>query len=42
MHDKETRAMVLIAKIDKSMKAPRHKRHSDCHVLVLEGKLVDE
>jgi quercetin dioxygenase-like cupin family protein len=41
MHNKKTGAMALIAKIEKSMKAPKHKHPSDCHVLVLKGKLVD-
>jgi quercetin dioxygenase-like cupin family protein len=42
MHDENTGAMALIAKTDKKMKADRHKHPSDCHVLVLEGKLVDQ
>ena len=42
MHNKQTGAMALIGKIEKSMKVGKHKHPSDCHALVLEGKLVDE
>ncbi len=42
MHDQETGAMALIAKTDKSMKIDKHKHPSDCHTLVLEGKLFDQ
>ena len=42
MRDEETGVMTLIAKTEKSMKAAKHKHPSDCHVLVLEGKLIDE
>jgi len=41
MRDEETGAMALIAKTEKGMKVGKHKHPSDCHALVLEGKLVD-
>ncbi|MCW4001931.1 MAG: cupin domain-containing protein [Candidatus Bathyarchaeota archaeon] len=42
MRDENTGAMAPIAKTDKKMKAANHKHPSDCHALVLEGKLVDQ
>ncbi len=42
MRDEETGAMALIVKTEKNMEVGKHKHPSDCHVLVLEGKLVDE
>lgn len=42
MRDENTGAMALIAKTDKKIEADRHKHPSDCHALVLEGKLVDQ
>lgn len=41
MHNKKIGAMALVAKTEENMKAPKHKHPSDCHVLVLKGKLVD-
>jgi len=42
MRDENTGAMALIAKTDEKMKEDKHKHPSDCHALVLEGKLVDQ
>jgi len=40
--DKKTGAVVALAKLPKGLHEARHKHPSDAHVLVLEGKLVDE
>jgi len=41
-HDEETGAVALLAKFDKGFHESKHTHPSDCHVMVLEGKLVDE
>ena len=41
MRDEETGAMAVIVKTKRSMKVGKHKHPSDCHTLILEGKLVD-
>jgi len=40
--DKKTGAVAALAKLPKGFHEARHKHPSDAHVLVLEGKLVDE
>lgn len=40
--DEETGAMAVLAKLDEGFHEPRHTHLSDAHVMVLEGKLVDE
>lgn len=40
--DEETGAMAFLAKADKGFHERKHTDRSDCHVIVLEGKLVDE
>ena len=40
--DKKTGAVAVLAKFPKGFHEARHKHPSDAHVLVLEGKLVDE
>lgn len=41
-HDEETGAVALLGKFDKGFHESKHKHLSDVHVLVLEGKMVDE
>ena len=40
--DKKTGAVAALARLPKGLHEARHKHPSDAHVLVLEGKLVDE
>lgn len=42
MRDKDTGAMALLAKTNEKMKRAKHKHPSDCHTLVLKGKMLDE